>query len=313
MLNFIAIGERCGSEDNFLSDAQSAIREFKFERHKQPDGRYRFVYPGYTATVHQRPREWRIGAAKEQRLAPYEGPAIAVLGFLVRTFSIKVAYDAGAGTGYHSLLVATADGFPVHVHAFEMQPYSYEAMLSTLQENPQAKGFLHPHHAGLSDHHEGERAIWFSRRKLYEQKPSGKSYAEAWWRRLKFRLLGRKNIGDLRETSVLLTSIDHFADQSGAVPDLIKIDVDGYEALIVPGAMRVLAAHHPFLLFELHKDELMARFGKSRQDVVAPLFELGYSAALISNHNDLASSSVRKVLRDDPAFGQQKTQMYLFY
>jgi len=313
MFNSERIGRKFASEERFLSEAQAAIDGFSFERRKQPDGQYRFIYPGYSALVHQRPREWKLGTTKEQRLAPYEGPAIAILGFLIRSFDIKTAYDVGAGRGYHSILMATVDGHPVHVHAFEMQPHACDGMLSTLRENPQAAEYLHPHHAGLSDHHEGERTLWFSRRKLFESKPAAGSYGESWWRRLKFRLLGRHTAGELREVSILLTSIDRFAKDTDSPPDLIKLDVDGYEALVVPGAMESLSARRPFLLFELHKDELMARFGVGRKDVVAPLFDLGYSAALITDHNDLSASSLRKVARDDPAFDAQATQMYLFY
>ena len=68
----------------------------------------------------------------------------------------------------------------------------------------------------------------------------------------------------------------------------------------------------PFILLELHSDELLSRFGKQRRDVVAPLFAAGYCAALIKDHNRLCTGVV-KVEAGSPQFDRQATEMFLFY
>jgi hypothetical protein len=80
----------------------------------------------------------------------------------------------------------------------------------------------------------------------------------------------------------------------------------------LPGAMETLKKNRPFLLLELHKDQLLERFGKTRRDVVAPIFEIGYSAVLIDDHNE-ATSKLTPVGLDSPVIGRQATNMFLFY
>ena len=129
---------------------------------------------------------------------------------------------------------------------------------------------------------------------------------------MKFWWLGRENRGELREANVLITSLDHFIQESGQPPDLIKLDVDGYEAKVLPGGKQCWAAK-PIILFELHKDKLLERHGVKRQAVVATLFEAGYRAALLTDHNDAKACELVKVTAEHPSFAEQSTTMHMFY
>jgi FkbM family methyltransferase len=310
MIRHSRIRDAFPDEQAFLAALRAAVAGFAYRRVESADGSYTLQPPGHTACVRFPPsRRRRLFGGAE---AAYEAPTMAVLSFLARTFDLRLFYDVGASGGFFAIMAGSTEGGRVSAHAFEMQPDHHELMLRTLDEHPDLKPRVHAHLAGMSDRHEGRRDIWFSRTHMFEKEPPPAAYREAWWRRLKFWLRGVKDRDRLVRASVLVTSIDHFAAQEGAAPDFIKIDVDGYEALVLPGAMETLRAHRPFLLLELHKDQLLERFGKTRRDVVAPLFGCGYSAALIEDHNE-ATSKLTPVTLDSPVMGQQATNMFLFY
>lgn len=65
---------------------------------------------------------------------------------------------------------------------------------------------------------------------------------------------------------VALTSIDAFCAERGVVPDLIKIDVEGFEWEVLKGARETIARHHPMLQIEVHGDQLF-RYGTSANEL----------------------------------------------
>ncbi len=302
---------RVVDEAAFLKELRQAISDFSFEQLSVKDGSFRWKAPGHTAILEGgRPRTGILAGRRPR--AGYEPSVSAVIGFLIRTFDVRTVYDVGAARGFFALLAASTEGRSVTACAFEMRPSEHRKMLEQIAQNPELQGRVRAYLSGMSDHHEGERTIWFSRTRMFEQKPLPQEYREAWWIRLKFFLRGLRNRDELISAKVLVTSVDHFAADEARNPDLIKIDVDGYEALVVPGAMKTLTAARPFLLLELHKDTFLRRFGKTRRDVVRPLFEIGYSAVLIEEHN-AAASDISEVRLHDAAIDRQKTSMFLFY
>lgn len=69
-------------------------------------------------------------------------------------------------------------------------------------------------------------------------------------------------IGNRSETgiSVEMTTIDELSEALGIVPDLIKVDVEGYEIDVLEGASRVLL-QRPALVVEIHPHQ-MVNFGR---------------------------------------------------
>jgi FkbM family methyltransferase len=72
-----------------------------------------------------------------------------------------------------------------------------------------------------------------------------------------------------------MTSVDYEVDHLGLTPDLLKIDVEGYEYEVLVGARRLLATRRPPICFELHLDLLEKRGIRPRQ-VLAELESHGY-------------------------------------
>jgi FkbM family methyltransferase len=235
------------------------------------------------------------------------------MGFLIDRFRPQVFFDVGAAYGYFALVAASRIDSPPTVHAFEMRPDRHEQVKETLvHHNYQDRAFAHL--VGLSDVHKGAVDIWFSGHRLFERKPSIDEAEGPWWMRLKFlfhSLTGRKPSRKLTGARVPVTTIDHFCAEHDIEPDLIKIDVDGYEGKVLRGASETLARNRPLVLLELHREKLMPA-GETRQGAVAVLLSQGYKACLFTDHKDLDNCRILPIELGEPLLLRQQTSHILF-
>jgi FkbM family methyltransferase len=74
---------------------------------------------------------------------------------------------------------------------------------------------------------------------------------------------------------VAMTTVDAEVDRLSVSPELIKIDVEGFEYEVLAGARRLLRTRKPALCIELHLD-LLERRGVPPLDVLRQLDSLGY-------------------------------------
>lgn len=58
--------------------------------------------------------------------------------------------------------------------------------------------------------------------------------------------------------------------------DFLKIDVEGFEPLVIRGAMNTLSKFKPAILCEIY-DPMLARYDFTRVDIIGPLKNLGYN------------------------------------
>ena len=112
------------------------------------------------------------------------------------------------------------------------------------------------------------------------------------------------------KTRAELTSIDHLAAVRGIVPDLLKIDVDGYEGKVLRGGIETFTKHRPPIMLELHKDKLLN--GEKRGDVVSILLDIGYQALFLTDHHDPKACQLVSVDRHHPLVARQETDFILF-
>ena len=59
-----------------------------------------------------------------------------------------------------------------------------------------------------------------------------------------------------RKKQVEMTTIDDFSVESGVVPEIIKIDVEGAELLVLNGAVEVLTKHSPVIFLSVHPRQI---------------------------------------------------------
>jgi FkbM family methyltransferase len=81
--------------------------------------------------------------------------------------------------------------------------------------------------------------------------------------------------GDPAAVEVPLRTVDLLCDELDFHPDLVKIDVEGYELAVLRGARRLLAGSRPVLFLEIHPQRI-AELGGSLAEIAGLLAELGY-------------------------------------
>ena len=79
----------------------------------------------------------------------------------------------------------------------------------------------------------------------------------------------------LSEGAVDMVSIDSYCDQIGAVPDLIKIDVEGAEFMVLQGGKKVLTSFAPVIFLSVHPRQLNS-LGVNGNDLIELIELLGY-------------------------------------
>jgi FkbM family methyltransferase len=239
----------------------------------------------------------------------YEEASTVLLSFLLARTNISVFFDVGSAKGHFTRLAASRVSKAPKVYSFEMMPEAATAQRRLLDRDLFGKNAI-VNDVALTDTHVGDTHVWTARSSLFEERPPRAAYQESWYRRLKFWLRGEHNRG-LKSAEVMLTSLDKFAQTAGVIPDLIKIDVEGYELKVLKGAESMLSRHHPMVILELHTDKKQ-RFGATRSQVVNYLFDRGYRSLLLTSHQDRLACSAEEVLQCDHSIICQETNHYLF-
>lgn len=152
--------------------------------------------------------------------------------------------DCGANLGLFSTMMARRVGPQGRVHAFEPSPGSSRDLARVLVLNGLFEQVA-VNVAAVSDTC-GEAAFC--------DITAGDVRREA----SHLDALGRIGfLGELshQEVRVPTVTLDAYIQREGLAPRLVKIDVEGAEFLVLEGARRSVAAHHPLLVIEIHPDE----------------------------------------------------------
>lgn len=169
--------------------------------------------------------------------------------------SIRTVLDIGALYGYVSL-VARSLFETAEVHAFEVNPRSYRALTRNIRANRQTFGdSVHAHHCALSDASQPNAPLRIHRMRVDALGPDAEAKEEG------------------RDFEIDVWSLDDFCREKDLRPDLIKLDVEGYQAKIVPGARDVIARTRPVILMEFDAPGAANDFGVTNREVIRPLME----------------------------------------
>ncbi|HVV94225.1 MAG TPA: FkbM family methyltransferase [Hyphomicrobiales bacterium] len=218
----------------------------------------------------------------------YEPATTYVLSRIVADAKPARAFDLGATGGYFSLVMASHRDVATAVDAFDLTPVMARRFEASLAANPAlADRSLTFHMMGVSDRTLGSREVWLHKSRLFETEPRPEDYRESLFRRMKYRLSGERHKEGLSRFMLPVESLDDFCEARGIEPDLVKMDVDGYEAKVIPGAMRLLARRRPWIVMEIHRRKFLAPHGATRESVVKPLLEMGYRALLVVGRKEL--------------------------
>jgi FkbM family methyltransferase len=149
---------------------------------------------------------------------------------------VKVAYDIGAHVGFMTLALAERLDSDGRVFAFEPEPENIAIMRQLIIQNGlQRLVCMIPIALGNAN---GEQ-------NLINWKSSSMYFLES--------ALDGQDINDCPSMMVTTLTLDAFVfEQSNPAPDILKIDVEGAEALVVQGGLRTLDVYSPKLLIEIH-------------------------------------------------------------
>ncbi|BAZ45968.1 methyltransferase FkbM family protein [Chondrocystis sp. NIES-4102] len=182
----------------------------------------------------------------------HEPATIGAFAFIQKNFwdQIDTIFDVGALYGYFSLISKSM--FPqATVFSFEMNPISYQALCQNINVNKHLQiPATRCVNIGLSDH------------TVFQKKVSVHNF-----------MLEENEEG---ESIIDIVSIDDFCRISGFKPSLIKIDVEGYQAKILPGAMKTIETKKPIIILEFDSKQQLNKFGTTNKLITKPLFDLGY-------------------------------------
>ncbi len=143
-------------------------------------------------------------------------------------------YDVGANAGFFSILAARLVGLKGRVFAFEPLPENIESVQEQFSINSLGQCALIPKAVGGQS---GTALLLLA---------ENSSMA---------RIAGDQETRAEKSLTVPTITLDEFV-QADAPPDLIKIDVEGFETEVLLGAERLInSPNAPRLLIELHSDE----------------------------------------------------------
>lgn len=207
--------------------------------------------------------------------AVHEPGTIAAFIAIRKVRDCKNIYDVGALWGYFSILSAMLFD-KANITAFEMHPACILALSTNIWPNAKCV------HGVMGDECRDNVKIWISGFNIFEEPEGGWENLENIPGAMKPR--GESNRGR-GFASVDFGTLDAWSNLHG-YPDLMKIDVEGYQGKAVLGAARILTDYRPFVIIELHDPEKLERFGITNASTVAPLFSLGYQAYWCGNFRD---------------------------
>jgi len=159
-------------------------------------------------------------------------------------------WDVGAHFGYHTLRFAALSGTSGRVIAFEPNPHNLQMLRENLDLNPHLSGRIQIVDCAVADS-DGTQTLRCS---------DDDSISDIGFLQKSGQPANRvrqASYDRLRDVSVYTRSLDSLVHQGIAKPQIIKIDVEGAEALVLEGATEVLQWRKASLLIEIHNISCM--------------------------------------------------------
>jgi FkbM family methyltransferase len=178
-------------------------------------------------------------------------------GFLARAAGCRRLLDVGACHGLFSL-VFTQGRPETRALAVEPSPLAYDILKGNIQRNAGAQITAVQAAVGAGGGRVRMRRVWHH----FEAAPSTE---------------------ESDTISVPLRTLDDIREELAFRPDVMKVDVEGYEIFALQGARRILAEDRPLLFLEVHAQQLQ-ELGGSMRELWDLLAEVGYRAMDLRDH-----------------------------
>lgn len=169
-----------------------------------------------------------------------------------------VIFDVGCLIGYFTCLASELVGEGGAVHAFEID----KNCLPLIEKSVALNSFknISVNHLAVCDHNGEQSITQLDRLKLGEILPSK----------------NQKNT-----VKIKATTIDQYIVDSGIIPDLVKIDVEGAEMKVLKGMQQLLLKGKTKVLIEVHIKKLQQFHATHYKELIQLLVDLNYLIELI--------------------------------
>jgi FkbM family methyltransferase len=194
-----------------------------------------------------------------------------------QTREIRTVFDCGALFGYFTLFALTA--MDAQVTAFEMHRGALPDLVANV--HPYAK--VVPY--AVSDRCAKNEKVWMSGFNIYEEPAAGWEALALEPGAMKERGEDNRGRGFMRANFITLDAYCH-ASAGNHYPDLLKIDVEAYQAKAIQGGLGMIQAIQPIIVIELHDPEKIARMHTTNAETIRPLYEMGYKGYWSGNFRD---------------------------
>ncbi|MCX6715589.1 MAG: FkbM family methyltransferase [Candidatus Taylorbacteria bacterium] len=174
--------------------------------------------------------------------------------------------DIGANIGYYTVIASRLTGSSGQVFAFEPEPVNQEFLKKNIAINSLKN--VTPVAMALSN--------TVGKHKLYLTEDNKGTHA----------------LADNRSTGKYIlvdtNTLDAFLDKHGSPRiDIMKVDIEGAEALALDGMYQTLSGNPNIMLFvEIHP-RAIARFGRSAEELLGKLFGLGFELFILDEDKDI--------------------------
>ncbi|OCX54038.1 hypothetical protein BEL04_07120 [Mucilaginibacter sp. PPCGB 2223] len=178
----------------------------------------------------------------------------------------SIIIDVGANCGAFALKLAQyahkSQISNFKIYAFEPNPLVFEQLTDNLQLNPNLQAYVYPVNLGLGDKDATLNMI------ISADNTGGGAITTA---------------EGLGEVQISVTSLDKFAGTENLTDvKFIKIDVEGFESLVLAGAENSLKKWLPGIHIEI-TDEWLQKHGSSQNAIIDYFTKLGYELYVEKN------------------------------
>ncbi len=211
----------------------------------------------------------------------------------------SIFYDVGANLGYFTVLAANlCKGQRGEVHSFELDPSLIPLIRDSVRLNKNT-GAVYVNCTACAD----QTASFFQFKAAQENNPSTNQIVVDGVR-------SERRI----HTQTMTMTIDHYWKQTGALPDLVKMDIEGAEALAVPGMLDLITEKSPEIILEVHPAQVCS-LGSTPSRVVETLqeAETSYTVFEIKSYREVCANYENALTPLNPKVLQRDTPVVLFF
>ncbi len=180
----------------------------------------------------------------------------------------KTIFDIGAHIGYMSMCFAELVGENGKVISFEPNPFNLDRFKKNLEKSEDLSKIIEIKNVAVTNKNDSEKFV-FS--KNVDSGTSSGGFLDR-----ADTALNRKFYELFEEKTIQTVNLSDFTNPS---PDLIKVDIEGFEGILINTNKEYLLKFKPALIIEIHSIENMF-------EVLQSLQEIQYNSQIIKKEDD---------------------------